>query len=184
MLPILSQLAPDEVVIRQFVIDVIGADIHIAAIVPDGAIAGAYFGGDVEAAVDWAVKFNVPGRNIYWTANRCDEEVGCKPSKEEITLARYAHVDIDPPKDGSPFDKAAVIRKLEACRVRTGSRQAAARDVCQPWDTAAYQAIPNVSILFVQRHKSGHPTRTIVYIEETWVPYDEYGGCPRVGCLW
>lgn len=115
MLPTLSQLAPDEVVIRQFVTDVIGADIHMAAIVPDGAIAGAYFGGDVEAAIDWAVKFNVPGRNIYWTANRCDEEVGSKPSKEEITSARFAHVDIDPPKDGSPCDKTAVIRKLEAC---------------------------------------------------------------------
>jgi hypothetical protein len=110
-----SQLAPDEAVIRQFVTDIVGADIHIAAIEPDGAIEGSYFGENEAAAVEMALKRNLEGRNIYWTANRCHPDAGTKPTKEEISSARFAHVDIDPPKDGSHFDKASVIRQLEAC---------------------------------------------------------------------
>lgn len=114
-MPIPFELAPDEAVIRRFFTEVIDDDIHVAAIKPDGTNIGAYFGSDVEAAVDRAVKYNVSGRNIYWTANRCDEEVGSKPSKEEILSARFSQVDIDPPKNGSPFDKAGAISTLETC---------------------------------------------------------------------
>lgn len=111
-------LVPDEAAIRQFLAEVIGDDIHVAAIEPDGAIKGRYFGENVDDAVRLAVKKNRDGSNIYWTANRCGPDTAHKPSKCHIVSARSAHVDIDPPKDGSPFDKAAVIRAAEAFDIR------------------------------------------------------------------
>jgi hypothetical protein len=106
-------LSPDEGAIRQFVMQVIGQDIHLAAITPDGPIAGHYFGDAVEEAVAWAVEHNGNGRNIYWTANVCHAGVSSKPSKKDIRSARFAHVDIDPPKDGSAFDKAFARQSLD-----------------------------------------------------------------------
>ena len=106
-------LSPDEAVIRSFFKDAVCTDNHAAAIVPDGALIGRYFGDDVEAAVKWAVDLNLAGRNIYYTANQCHAGVTAKPSKEDIRKARRAHVDIDPPKDGSALDKQEVIRALE-----------------------------------------------------------------------
>ena len=115
MIPAHSQLTADEAAIRHFVTNVIGDDIHIAAILPDGPNSGAYLGENVQAAVGRALMRNAEGRNIYWTANRCHPDAGSKPSKEEILSARFAHVDIDPPKNGSSFDKAEVISALKAC---------------------------------------------------------------------
>jgi hypothetical protein len=115
MIPAHSQLTADEGVVLRFLTEVIGKDIHLAAIVPDGKIHGHYFGGAIEAAAEWVTKYNLAGRNIYWTANRCHPDAGSKPSKEEILSARFAHVDIDPPKNGSSFDKAEVISDLKAC---------------------------------------------------------------------
>jgi len=108
-----DDLAPDTPTIRNFLKSAIANNLHLAAIVPDGALVGRYFGDDVEAAVKWAVDLNLAGRNIHYTANQCHAGVTAKPSKEDIRKARRAHVDIDPPKDGSALDKQEVIRALE-----------------------------------------------------------------------
>lgn len=107
-------LAPDEAAIRYFISGVICDDIHLAAVIPDGPITGRFFGSDCDAAVDWAIEHNQQGKNLYWTANRCHAGVGYKPSKSDIKKIRFAHVDIDPPKDGSDFCKVVAIQRLEA----------------------------------------------------------------------
>lgn len=107
-------LAPDDAAIRYFISEIICDDIHLAAVIPDGSIAGRFFGSDCDAAVDWAIDHNQQGKNLYWTVNRCQAGVGYKPSKSDIKKIRFAHVDIDPPKDGSGFCKAVVIQRLEA----------------------------------------------------------------------
>lgn len=109
-----ARLLPDEVAIREFLAEVIADDIHLAAIEPDGPITGRYFGDDVESAAQWAVARNAAGGNVYWSVNRADAGVRAKPAKRDIRLARFAHVDIDPPKDGSDFDKTVSIGVLAA----------------------------------------------------------------------
>lgn len=98
--------------IHAFLDDVVGTDIHLAAIT-NGAPIGRWFGDDVEAASAWALDRNADGANIYWTANVCGAGVGAKPSKGDIAAARFLHVDIDPPKDGSAWDRAAARQKLD-----------------------------------------------------------------------
>lgn len=110
-----KQLQPDQDVIENFLSDVVQTDIHLAAIKPDGAISGKYFGSDVEAATSWAVAQNTNGRGVYYTGNRCHSGVTTKSTKADITSARFVYVDIDPPKDGSPFDKAGVVSELLSC---------------------------------------------------------------------
>lgn len=110
-----KQLQPDQNVIENFLSDVVQTDIHLAAITPDGAISGNYFGSDVEAATSWAVAQNTNGRGVYYTGNRCHSGVTTKSTKADITSARFVYVDIDPPKDGSPFDKAGVVSELLRC---------------------------------------------------------------------
>lgn len=111
----LQQLQPNRGVIENFLSDVVQTNIHLAAITPDGGISGKYFGSDVEAATNWAVDQNAQGRGLYYTGNRCHAGVTTKSTKADITSARLAHVDIDPPKDGAPFDKAGVVSKLLSC---------------------------------------------------------------------
>lgn len=110
-------LQPDEAAIRQFISGIICDAIHLAAVVPDGPLSGRYFGDDCDAAVDWAIERNRQGKNLYWTVNRCHDGVGNKPSKPDIQKVRFAHVDIDPPKDGSDFEKASAIDRLEGSSV-------------------------------------------------------------------
>lgn len=110
-----KQLQPSQDVIENFLSDVVQTDIHLAAITPDGAISGKYFGSDVEAAASWAVDQNAQGRGLYYTGNRCHAGVTIKPTKADITSARFVYADLDPPKDGSAFDKAAVVSALLSC---------------------------------------------------------------------
>lgn len=109
-----TALAPCALEVRAFLADVIVGDIHLAAIRPDvKRCFGRSFAADLDPATEWAIARNVSGENVYWTANVCDARSGSKPKKEHIVAARFAHVDIDPPKDGAPFDKAGTIRALE-----------------------------------------------------------------------
>lgn len=88
--------------------------IHLVAIKPDGGTTGRDFGTDQEAAIDWATAQNSSGRNIYWTVNRVRSGVDKKPAKVDIVGARFAHVDIDPPKDGSEWDRGAALEQLQS----------------------------------------------------------------------
>jgi putative DNA primase/helicase len=115
MYTVSKQLQPNRDVIENFLSDVVQTDIHLAAIRPDGTISGDYFGSDVEAATSWAVAQNTNGRGVYYTGNRCHSGVTTKSTKADITSARFVYADIDPPKDGSPFDKAGVVSELLSC---------------------------------------------------------------------
>lgn len=88
--------------------------IHLVAIKPDGGTTGRDFGTDAEAAIEWAAAQNSSGRNVYWTVNRVQPGVHKKPTKCEVTQARFAHVDIDPPKDGSEWDREKALLGLQA----------------------------------------------------------------------
>jgi hypothetical protein len=91
----------------------IGHGLHLSSIVPDGSYRGRWFGEDVVAATDWAKSENEHEKNVYWTVNLAAE--GCrrgKPGKADIVAARFIHVDIDPPKGSSTFDKLAVLAEL------------------------------------------------------------------------
>lgn len=91
--------------------------IHLTAITPDGTTTGRDFGTDVEGATSWALMENRKGRNIHFTVNRVRPGVNRKPTKTDITNARFAHADVDPMKDGTPWDKEAVVKMLESASI-------------------------------------------------------------------
>lgn len=90
--------------------------IHLVAIQPDAPKTtkphGKYFGADIDGALAWAANVNGNGWGVYWTLNYVGQSVGTKPSKKDIQAARGAHCDLDPPKDGSAWDKGEVIGAL------------------------------------------------------------------------
>jgi len=105
-------LAPDRDQIREFLSAT--TPIHLGAIPLDGgAVTGRFFGDDYETAAHFAVNMNRDGFNVYFTANEPTPHCGDKPTKSQITRLRTVFVDIDPPKDGEPFDKAAVVATVQ-----------------------------------------------------------------------
>lgn len=87
--------------------------IHLVYIHPNGIGLHAHeFATDVEAALEGAEKANAQGFNIYWTVNIVRPGLNRKPSKADITHARFVHVDIDPPKTGGAFDKGAIAAAM------------------------------------------------------------------------
>lgn len=88
--------------------------VHLVAITANGLdVHGRDFGIDVEAALAWAGARNTGGGNVYWTVNRTRPGLNNKPKKSDIIAARFAHVDIDPPKTGGTFDKAEIVAAIE-----------------------------------------------------------------------
>ncbi|MGY6636931.1 MAG: DNA primase family protein [Erythrobacter sp.] len=89
--------------------------IHLVAILPDRQADdkphGRNFGSDAEAAVAWATEKN-KRCGIYWTSNLVAAGMHKKPTKADITAARIAHADLDPPKDGTPWDKRAALDEI------------------------------------------------------------------------
>lgn len=84
---------------------------HLVAITPDGPLTAQWFGADIAAATAWAHAQNQAGANLYFTVNEVRPGLSTKPSKTDIARVRFAHVDIDPPKDG-PWDKDAALAAL------------------------------------------------------------------------
>lgn len=109
-------LTADAVVSANFLRDELGGRaIHLVAIPADGGpTEGRWFGDDASAAAQWAADRNSAGRNVYWTVNGVRPGVNRKPGKSDIVAARFAHVDIDPPKGCGFFDKAAKVAALES----------------------------------------------------------------------
>lgn len=64
------------------------------------------------AAVAFVARNDAEGRASYYSLNIVQPGLTRKATKADITAARGLHVDIDPPKDGSPFDREAVLAKL------------------------------------------------------------------------
>lgn len=86
--------------------------IHLVAITPDGPLTGRNFGGDYVGAMEWARAQT--GANVYFTVNEVSPTfTGTKPTKADITRARFAHVDIDPPESGE-WDRDAALLALMA----------------------------------------------------------------------
>ena len=109
----LSRLFPVSAMIASF-LAALGQHLHLCSIVPDGNCTGRWFGADVPAATEWATAESLAGRNVYWTTNQVAEGCNKKPSKADIVAARFAHVDIDPPKDGGPINKLQTQAELVA----------------------------------------------------------------------
>lgn len=87
--------------------------IHLVYIHPNGlSIHGKHFHEDVDAALEAAERSNGHGFNIYWSVNCVRPARDRKPGKEDISRARFVHVDIDPPKTGGKFDKPAILDAL------------------------------------------------------------------------
>jgi hypothetical protein len=92
----------------------ISAQIHLVTIPPEGgATRGVDLGKDIDTAEAWARQYNAEGNNIYFTVNTVRPGVNKKPTMADIVAVRFAHVDIDPPKDGGPFDASTVYGRLE-----------------------------------------------------------------------
>jgi hypothetical protein len=89
--------------------------IHLVCIHPNGLkVIGREFSTSVDGAVEFAALHNADGLNIYWTVNGVELGTHKKPTKRDITGARFVHVDIDPPKTGGRFDKPAIIGALDS----------------------------------------------------------------------
>jgi len=109
--------APSWKLATAFLANTVGDHIHLVAITPDGPTTGRWFGNDAVAAVAWASDQNQQGRNIYWTVNVVRAGLNKKPAKVDMTAARFLHVDIDPPKDGRPFDRAGTLEMLSDAKL-------------------------------------------------------------------
>lgn len=106
----------DREAIERFLIETVGDAIHLAYI-PDGcAPVCRYFGRDAAAAARWAAEQNDSGLNVYWSMNRVPAGFHSKPSERDMVAARWVHCEIDPPKDGSPFDRSALIEAASDSR--------------------------------------------------------------------
>jgi putative DNA primase/helicase len=105
----------DIVAIQSFLAGFVCNDIHLVAIKPDvrGAI-GHDFRDDFLSASEWAKRQNAEGKNVYWTVNRTKPGIDRKTSKADIVGVRFAHVDIDPPKEGGVLDKDAMVTNLRS----------------------------------------------------------------------
>lgn len=108
-----SLIGPDKAQILSFITATIQNYIHIVAINSEtGQTQGRWFGSEAKAAADWACEANARRFNAYWTVNICRPGVNRKPKKADIIGTRFLHLDIDPPKDGSAFGKAAATQRL------------------------------------------------------------------------
>ena len=87
--------------------------IHLVYLHPNGVgVHGKDYGTDIDAALESAAKANANGFNIYWTVNYVRPGLHNKPTKADITHARFVHVDIDPPKTGGAFNKGEITAAL------------------------------------------------------------------------
>lgn len=114
----MNALAPDRAAIEGFLAQAGGDAILLVAIPAEGGpTQGRWFGADAPAAAVWAVDRNEQGQNIYWSPNAVRPGLNKKARKEDVVAVRFAHVDIDKPRDGSAFDKVAVAALLQAAPV-------------------------------------------------------------------
>lgn len=65
-----------------------------------------------QAAVDWVARNDAEGRASYYSLSIVRDGLNKKATKADIVAARGLFVDIDPPKDGSAFDKVGALDRL------------------------------------------------------------------------
>ena len=98
--------------------------IHLTAIDPEKSrpTVGQDFGTALSAAVKWAAEQNAAGMNVYFAVNRIREGRQKRAEKKDVTAVRFAHVDIDPPKDRASFtedEKEDAYNRLFAAKPTT-----------------------------------------------------------------
>ena len=108
----MNHLVPNRDAIADFFSRLIPDQIHLVAIGLDGTIEGRDFSIDGESALDWAAAHTTVRKNVYFTVNRVRPGVHKKPNKSDMVGYRFAHVDIDPPKDGAPWDRQNALDRL------------------------------------------------------------------------
>jgi hypothetical protein len=99
-----------------------GGPTQFVSIVPRGNGEGpprvATFGPeDHPAAVAWVARNDAEGRASYYSLSIVRDGLNKKATKADIVAARGLFVDIDPPKDGEPFDRAFFLEKLNGMDV-------------------------------------------------------------------
>lgn len=89
--------------------------IQLVAIREGFDLVASYFGDDAASAAIWARQWNNPAlqRGVYYSPNRVRPGLSKKAAKPDIVGIRFAHVDIDPPKDGTSWDREAAIERLQ-----------------------------------------------------------------------
>ena len=96
----------------------IGGPVQFVSIVPrgngEGPVRVATFEAGDPAAVAWVARNDKEGRASYYSLSIVREGVTKKATKDDIVAARGAFVDIDPPKNGEPFNKAEALEKLHS----------------------------------------------------------------------
>ncbi len=102
---------PNKNDIQHFFANTIANDVHLVAFFGNRSSA-ANFGDDYAEAAKFAYEANAKGANVYWTVNQVRPDCHKKSTKQDVIGVRFVHLDVDPPKDGGPFDKAAILRRL------------------------------------------------------------------------
>ena len=100
----------------QRLLRLLGGPVQFASMCPERAKPprfGIFEYGD-PAADDFAQRSDLEERACYYSLNVTRPGLATKATKLDIIAARGAHADIDPPKDGGAFDKAAALDKLQA----------------------------------------------------------------------
>lgn len=102
-------------IVREFLSRTVSRFIHVVAIPTEEHLHpyGKWFDEDVQAAADWICQHNAKGHNLYWTVNVVRAFFDRKPSKDDMRGARFVHVDLDAPKDGSAFDRPGLLQRLK-----------------------------------------------------------------------
>ena len=106
-------LSPDVPTIQAFFANH-GSGIHVCAMLQDSdGWTGRHFADDVAGATEYAASLTAMRHNVYYQYNEPLPNCGHKASKRQIDSLWGTHVDIDPPKDGSPFDKDAKLHDVQ-----------------------------------------------------------------------
>lgn len=78
----------------------------------EGPVRVATFEPGDPAAVAWVARNDAEGRSSYYSLSIVRDGLTKKATKADIVAARGVFVDIDPPKDGEPFDRRFALEKL------------------------------------------------------------------------
>jgi hypothetical protein len=96
----------------------LGGHTQFVSLVPAGTGSGPIwcecFGPGDQKVLDFVARSNAERRASYYALNEVQAGLTKKAAKADIVAARGLHVDVDPPSDGSPFDKYGALTQLRA----------------------------------------------------------------------
>ena len=100
----------------------LGGSTQFVSLVPAGTGSGpiwceCFAPGDPNM-LDFVARRNAERRACYYALNEVEAGLTKKATKGDIVAARGLHVDVDPPKDGSLFDKSGALTQLRALPIQ------------------------------------------------------------------